>query len=58
MKIAIEYLVRINVKNDNFQDEWFNRRDSDRLLEEFIEPLIKEVKICGIHLKFLNYTNS
>lgn len=58
LKSCIEYLVRVNILSENYQNEWFNTSDTSRLLEEFVTPNIKEISYCGINLKFLNYSAS
>ena len=58
LKSCIEYLVRVNILSENYQNEWFNTSDTSKLLEEFVTPNIKEIQFCGINLKFLNYSAS
>ena len=58
MKYCIEYLVRIKILNESFQDEWFNGLKTEHFREKFLEPQIKDINFCGIHLKFINYSAS
>lgn len=58
LKLSIEYLARIHIMSESFQDEWFNSPSSETLLDTFVRPIIPEFTFCGILFKFLNYSAS
>lgn len=57
-KYLLEYMTRINILNDYLQQEWFNNDRNEPLLKSFVEPVIREVSICGISFKYLNHSAS
>ena len=57
VKTALEYFVRINILDDDQREIWFNET-SRALLSRFVQPSVNSVKICGVNLKFLNYSAS
>lgn len=58
MKHSLEYLIRITVMNECFQDEYFCNSKTEYLLDSFIEPCINQMEFCGMTFKFLNYSAS
>lgn len=58
IKYLIEYMTRINILNDYQSQEWFNNDRNEPLLKSFVEPVIREVSICGINFKYLNHSAS
>ena len=58
IKYLIEYMTRINILSDYQQQEWFNNDRNEPLLKSFVEPVIREVHICGINFKYLNHSAS
>ena len=58
IKYLIEYMTRINILSDYQQQEWFNNDRNEPLLKSFVEPVIREINICGINFKYLNHSAS
>lgn len=58
LKYVIEYMARINLMNDSFEDEFFNSDKFNELIDTFVKPSIHGIKFCGVDLKFLNYSAS
>lgn len=58
MKEILEYMVRVNIMDENQKEVFFNHENYDHILDTFIRPAIKDLDFCGIHTKFLNYSAS
>ena len=58
MKYCIEYLVRVNIKSESLEEEWFSNEKSTHLLSTFVESALENIHYCGIHFKYLNYSAS